>query len=205
MKRVRVNRQIRAPLVRTIDHEGKQVGVMEVGRALLLARAQKLDLVEVAPKLNPPVCKIMDYGKYHYNQMKKLRHARKKQMGIKLKEIKVRPRIEEHDYGVKLRHARDFLSKGCKLRIRLIFRGRELAHKELGDNVLNRLKEDLKDVGYVEMPPRRFGRNVVMMFGPATTSKGHHEEDKNKEENHAENKNEQGSSKEIQNNEEGQG
>ncbi len=163
---VRVNGQIRARAVRTIDKDGKQAGIMTAEQALALARASKLDLVEVAPNLDPPVCRIMDFGKYQYQQMKKNRVARKKSVGGKLKEIKLRPRIENHDYQVKLRQAREFLEKGCKLRIRLVYRGRELAHTELGNNLLRRFGEDVKDLGQVEMTPKTFGRNVVMMFAP---------------------------------------
>jgi translation initiation factor IF-3 len=170
---VRINGQIRAKLVRTIDKDGTQAGVLPIEKAMALARASELDLVEVAPNVDPPVCRVMDFGKYQYQQMKKNRLARKKQVGGRLKEIKLRPRIETHDYNVKLRQGREFLSKGCKLRIRLVYRGRELAHVELGDNLLKRLEEDLKEVGHVELPARRFGRNVVMMFGPHKGAKAH--------------------------------
>lgn len=142
------------------------MGVLTIDQALSIARASRLDLVEVAPNLDPPVCRVMDFGKYQYQQMKKERLARKKQVGGKLKEIKLRPRIEIHDYNVKLKQSRDFLGKGHKLRIRLVYRGREMAHVELGNNLLKRLQEDLKDIGHVEAPPRNFGRNVIMMFVP---------------------------------------
>ncbi len=146
---------------------------MPIDQAMALAKASGLDLVEVAPTIDPPVCKIMDFGKYQYQQMKKDRMARKKQVGGKLKEIKLRPRIEVHDYNVKLKQSREFLSKGCKLRIRLIYRGRELAHVELGNNLLKRLEVDLKDVGHVEVPAKNFGKNVIMMFGPQKGTKPH--------------------------------
>jgi len=170
---IRINGQIRAKLVRTIDKDGTQAGVLPIDNALALARASGLDLVEVAPNIDPPVCKVMDFGKYQYQQMKKDRVARKKQVGGRLKEIKLRPRIEVHDYNVKLRQSREFLSKGCKVRIRLVYRGRELAHVELGNNLLKRLGEDLKDVGHVEVPAKNFGKNVVMMFGPHKGGKAH--------------------------------
>ena len=163
---IRVNGQIRARSVRTIDKDGTQAGIMTTDQALVLARASKLDLVEVAPNLDPPVCRIMDFGKYQYQQMKKSRVAKKKSVGGKLKEIKLRPRIETHDYQVKLRQAREFLEKGCKLRIRMVYRGRELAHMEIGSNLLRRFEEDVKDLGHVEMYPKTFGKNVVMMFAP---------------------------------------
>lgn len=162
----KINNQIRARSVRTIDSDGSQAGVLPIDQALSMARSRGLDLVEVAPNLDPPVCKIMDFGKYQYQQMKKDRLAKKKQTGGKLKEIKVRPRIEVHDYNVKLRQSREFLAKGCKLRIRLVYRGREMAHSELGNNLLKRLEQDLGDVGQVEMPAKNFGKNVVMMFSP---------------------------------------
>jgi translation initiation factor IF-3 len=170
---IRINGQIRAKMVRTIDKDGAQAGVLPIDEALALARTSGLDLVEVAPTIDPPVCKIIDFGKYQYQQMKKDRVARKKQVGGRLKEIKLRPRIEVHDYNVKLRQCREFLEKGCKLRIRLVYRGRELAHVELGTNLLKRIGEDLKDVGHVEVPPKNFGKNVVMMFGPQKGGKAH--------------------------------
>jgi translation initiation factor IF-3 len=170
---VRINGQIRAKLVRTIDKDGAQAGVLPIEKAVALAKASDLDLVEVAPNVDPPVCKVMDFGKYQYQQMKKDRMSRKKQVIGKLKEIKLRPRIEAHDYNVKLKRSKEFLSKGCKLRIRLMYRGRELAHVELGDNLLKRLEEDLKEVGHVELPARKFGKNVVMMFGPHKGAKAH--------------------------------
>jgi translation initiation factor IF-3 len=168
---IRINGQIRARMVRTIDSAGKQVGILPLDQALTLARSCKLDLVEVSPNVDPPVCRVMDFGKFQYQQMKKDRQARKKQVGGKLKEIKIRSRIEIHDYNVKLRQARDFLSKGFKLRIRLFYRGREMVHTEFGQSLLRRLEEDLKDFGHVEMPPKTFGKNVVMMFGPQKVAK----------------------------------
>lgn len=170
---VRINGQIRAKLVRTIDKDGSQAGVLPIEKAMALARSSELDLVEVAPNVDPPVCKVMDFGKYQYQQMKKDRMARKKQVGGKLKEIKLRPRIEAHDYNVKLKQSKEFLGKGCKLRIRLVYRGRELAHVELGNNLLKRLEEDLKGIGHVETPARNFGKNVVMLFGPQKGIKAH--------------------------------
>ena len=146
---------------------------MPIEKAMALARASELDLVEVAPNVDPPVCKVMDFGKYQYQQMKKDRMARKKQVGGKLKEIKLRPRIEAHDYNVKLKQSKEFLSKGCKLRIRLVYRGRELAHVELGNNLLKRLEEDLKGIGHVELPAKNFGKNVVVMYGPQKGVKAH--------------------------------
>ncbi|MCX6358104.1 MAG: translation initiation factor IF-3 [Candidatus Aureabacteria bacterium] len=158
-------------MVRTIDKDGKQVGIIPIDHALSLARASMLDLVEVSPNADPPVCRVMDFGKFQYQQMKKDRQGRKKQVSGKLKEIKLRPRIEIHDYNVKLRHSHDFLTKGYKVRIRLVYRGRELAHEELGRNLLKRFEMDLKDVGHVETPARTFGKNVIMLFGPLKGAK----------------------------------
>jgi translation initiation factor IF-3 len=201
--RVRINGQIRAKAVRTVDKDGKQVGILEISKAISLARASKLDLVEVAPHLDPPVCRILDFGKYQYLQMKKTRLAKKKQVGGKLKEIKIRPRIETHDYEVKLRHAREFLSKGYKLRIRLVYRGRELSHRELGDSLLVRIEKDLKDVGNVEMPPRRFGRNVLMVFGPARSGSPGDQKSQRKDDRDAKTEDEPSGGKKVQDNENG--
>jgi translation initiation factor IF-3 len=201
---VRVNGRIKAETVRTIDKDGNQAGIMLLSKALDLARASKLDLVEVAPNARPPVCRIMDFGKYQYLQMKKNRLAKKKQGGGKLKEIKIRPRIEHHDYEVKLRHAKEFLTKGNKLRIRLIYRGRELAHKELGNSLLQRFAADLQEVGAVESPPKTFGKNVVMLFAPQRSSKARHTEKQKKGDTDAKVEDKQISGEEIQNNEKGE-
>ena len=195
--RTRVNNQIRAKAVRTIDKDGKQIGILEISKAIALARESKLDLVEVSPNADPPVCRIMDFGKYRYLQVKKRRQSKRHQSVGKLKEIKLRPRIQKHDYDVKLRHAREFLQKGNKLRIRLIFRGREMAHRELGDNLLARLQGDLAELANVEMAPRRFGRNVLMIFGPSRPPRVQEHPPKGKGGSNAKDKDEQGSGKEV--------
>lgn len=132
-----------------------------------LAQKQGLDLVEVAPSADPPVCRIMDYGKFRYEQTKKVKEAKKKQQTFKVKEIKIRPTIEQHDYETKLKHGQTFLEKGYKLKITLVFQGRELAHKNLGINTLEKFIEDLKDYGAVEMRPKELGRMIVTVIGPS--------------------------------------
>jgi translation initiation factor IF-3 len=131
-----------------------------------MAMEAELDLVEISPQADPPVCKILDYGKYKYEQQKKAAEARKKQKVIEVKEIKVRPGIEDHDYNVKMRSARRFLEEGNKVKVTLRYRGREMAHQEIGMQLLNRMKEDLKDVIKVEQEPRAEGRQVIMILTP---------------------------------------
>lgn len=163
----RVNSQIRAKEVRVIDENGNNVGVMTIREALALAEERGLDLVEVAPNSNPPVCKIMDYGRYKYQMKKKMKEAKKKQTFIEVKEIKIRPRIEEHDYQVKLKHIRRFLTEGNKAKVILWMRGRELEHVERGEAILKRIIEDTKDIGEVEKPPsREDGRAIFMVLTP---------------------------------------
>lgn len=163
----RVNYQIKAREVRVIDENGNNVGVMSVNRALALAEDKGLDLVEVGPKANPPVCKIMDYGKYKYQMKKKMKEAKKKQTFIEIKEIKIRPRIEEHDYQVKLKHIRRFLSDGNKAKVMLWMRGRELEHIDRGEAILKRIISETQDIGEVEKPPvRESTRTIVMVLTP---------------------------------------
>jgi translation initiation factor IF-3 len=161
---VRINEDIRADKIRLIDAEGEMRGVMSVREALALAEEAGLDLVEVSPGAEPPVCKILDYGKYKYEQQKKAAEARKKQKVIEVKEIKLRPTIEDHDYGVKLRSARRFLEAGDKVKVTLRFRGREMSHQELGMGLLKRMQADLVDVSKVEQEPRFEGRQVMMVL-----------------------------------------
>jgi translation initiation factor IF-3 len=137
---------------------------MSLERALALAREHILDLVEVAPKSAPPVCRIMDYGKFKYQQSKKVQEARKKQSLIQIKEVKVRPKTEEHDLQVKIRHMREFLDKGHKVKVSLMFRGREISHPELAKRVIARITEGIQDVGVVETEPRMEGRFITMMI-----------------------------------------
>lgn len=160
---------IRVPEVRVIDAEGSQLGVMPTEKALELADEQGLDLVEVSPTARPPVCRITDFGKFKYEKSKREREARKKQHTIQVKEVKFRPKTEEHDYQFKKRHAEEFLSKGYKVKITMMFRGRELDHRELGMKMLERLQADLEDVGSVERAPVFEGRLIVMYMAPLST------------------------------------
>lgn len=162
----RVNRQISAASIRLIDENGNMVGVVPALEGLKLAEQAGLDLVEISPGASPPVCKILDYGKYRYEAQKKAHEARKKQKVIQIKEIKLRPTIGEHDLDIKLRNTLGFLEEGDKVRITLRFRGREMDHQELGMQVLNRVQETLKDNAKIEQSPRIEGRQIVMMVGP---------------------------------------
>ncbi|MGP8051921.1 MAG: translation initiation factor IF-3 [Desulfobaccales bacterium] len=163
---MRINEQIRVPEVRLIGPEGEQIGVMPTKEALAQAAEAHLDLVEVAPQAVPPVCRIMDYGKFKYQQSKKLQEARRRQTIIQVKEIKVRPKIEEHDMGFKLKNSRRFLSEGDKVKISVIFRGREIAHTDRGIRILAQMAEALVDVGTVEQAPKLEGRNMFMLITP---------------------------------------
>ncbi|MGD0828821.1 MAG: translation initiation factor IF-3 [Desulfobaccales bacterium] len=163
---MRINEQIRVPEVRLIGPEGEQIGVMLTRDALAQAAEAHLDLVEVAPQAIPPVCRIMDYGKFKYQQSKKQQEARRRQTIIQVKEIKVRPKIEEHDMDFKLKNSRRFLSEGDKVKISVIFRGREIAHTDRGIRILARMAEALGDVGTVEQAPKLEGRNMFMLITP---------------------------------------
>jgi translation initiation factor IF-3 len=165
-QRVRVNEQIRVPEVRLIGADGKQVGVMPLKEALALAEEAHLDLVEIAPQATPPVCRVMDYGKFKYQQSKKQQEARRRQTTIQVKEIKVRPKIEEHDMGFKLKNTRRFLADGDKVKISVIFRGREIAHPDRGYRILAQMAEALADVGGIEQEPKLEGRNLSMIVSP---------------------------------------
>jgi len=163
---VRVNRQIRISPVRLIGADGSQVGVVPVEEALRIAAEAALDLVEVAPTARPPVVKIMDYGKYRFEQAKAARAAKKKQHVIHLKEVKYRPGIDTHDFEFKTRHARTFLEEGNKVKLTMMFRGRQVAHPELGRDVLNRVMTALADIARVESDPKLEGRNMSMVIAP---------------------------------------
>ncbi|MBP6999086.1 MAG: translation initiation factor IF-3 [Tepidiphilus sp.] len=165
-KKVRVNDEIDAPQVRLIGEDGEQLGVVPLAKALAVAEEAGLDLVEIAPMANPPVCKVMDYGKYRYQEQKKAQEARLKQKQIQVKEIKLRPGTDENDYQIKLRNLRRFLEEGDKAKVTLRFRGRELSHQELGMRQLERIREDLADIGVVEQMPRLEGRQMVMVIAP---------------------------------------
>ena len=160
---------IRAREVRVIGQEGGQLGIMAVQDAIQLAEEQGLDLVEVAPEARPPVCRVMDYGKYKYQQSKRLQQAKKKQKVISVKEIKLRPKTEEHDYQFKTQHVRRFLQDGHKAKVTVVFRGREMAHTELGRRMLDRIVEDMGDISTVEQTPRQEGRNMSMILSPRSS------------------------------------
>jgi len=168
---VRINREIRAKEVRVIDPEGKQLGILPASEALRLAVNYELDLVEVSPKSEPPVCRIMDYGKFKYQQSKKAHDAKKKQAVVHLKEVKMRSKTEEHDFQFKLRHIERFLKEGNKTKVTIVFRGRELAHTDLGRNMLSRVTEEAKEWGKVELAPKFEGRNYVMVLAPLQSQK----------------------------------
>jgi translation initiation factor IF-3 len=165
-KRVRVNEQIRISPIRLIGDQGEQIGIVSIDEARDRAADKGLDLVEVAPEARPPVVKMMDYGKYKYEAARQAREARKKQHTIHVKEVKFRPGIEEHDYEFKTRHARRFLEEGNKVKLTMMFRGRQVTHPELGLEVLARVTEDLQDVGKVEQNPNFEGRIMSMILAP---------------------------------------
>jgi translation initiation factor IF-3 len=163
---VRVNERIRIPQVRVVDEEGGQVGVMSSYEALKLARERGLDLVEVSPNASPPVCRIMDFGKYKYELSKRAAKAKKVQHRIQVKEVKFRPKIDDHDFDFKVNHARDFLEGKNKVKFTVMFRGREMAHSELGRELLDRAAEALADIAQVENPPRMEGYTMTMYMMP---------------------------------------
>jgi len=161
-----INRAIRAREVRVIDDEGGQLGIMSLQDALAAASQQGLDLVEVSPNAAPPVCRIMDYGKYKYQQSKRAAEAKKKTAKVEIKEVKMRPKTEEHDFQVKLRNARKFLEGGNKVKVTVMFRGREVTHPEFGRRLLARVAQEVQDLAAVEMHPRMAGRFMTMVVGP---------------------------------------
>ncbi|HEY5529678.1 MAG TPA: translation initiation factor IF-3 [Thermoleophilia bacterium] len=163
---VRINEKIRADQVRLIGPDGEQVGIVNTSEALAYADKLNLDLVEVAPMATPPVCKVMDYGKYRYEQEQKAKEARKRQTTISIKEIKLRPKIDDHDFETKKGHVERFLKKGDKVKLTIMFRGRELMHPHLGERLLRRMAADLADICDVESEPNLDGRNMVMMLAP---------------------------------------
>ncbi len=163
----RVNDRIRAQEIRLIGAEGENVGVVTPGRAMQMAEDAGLDLVEISPNADPPVCKIMDFGKYKYETQKRESEARKKQTTIQVKEVKFRPNTDTHDYEVKMRNVVKFLEKGDKVKVTMRFRGREMAHQNLGRELLERVADDIQELGKVENMPKMEGRQMVMMIGPA--------------------------------------
>jgi len=162
----RVNERIRAPEVRLVGPKGEQIGIMSVAEALKLAAEADLDLVEVAPTARPPVCRLMDYGKFKYESAVKARESRKNQTQTVVKEIKLRPKIDPHDYGTKRGHVERFLKAGDKVKVTIMFRGREQSRPELGFRLLQRLAEDVDGLGFVESQPKQDGRNMIMVIGP---------------------------------------
>jgi translation initiation factor IF-3 len=163
----RINERIRVPEVRLIDDEGKQIGVLKTPDALAFAQERDLDLVEVAPEARPPVCRVLDYSKYKYEQAQKVKQARKHQQQITVREIKFRPKIAEHDYDTKKHHVERFLKHKDKVKVTIMFRGREVTHPERGTMILDRLAEELSELGVVEQRPMQEGRNMTMMMAPS--------------------------------------
>ncbi|GHE92092.1 translation initiation factor IF-3 [Aliiroseovarius zhejiangensis] len=163
-----MNERIKAPEIRLIGADGENVGVVTPAQALVMAEDAGLDLVEISPNANPPVCKIMDFGKFKYEQQKRESEARKKQKTIDVKEVKFRPNTDTHDYDVKMRNVFKFLEGGDKVKVTLRFRGREMAHQNLGRELLERVAEDVKEIGKVENMPKMEGRQMVMMIGPVS-------------------------------------
>jgi translation initiation factor IF-3 len=162
----RINERIRVPEVRLVGPAGEQVGIVSINDALRLAQEADLDLVEVAPTARPPVCKLMDYGKFKYESALKARESRKNQAQTIIKEIKLRPKIDPHDYGTKKSHVERFLRQGDKVKVTIMFRGREQSRPELGFRLLQRLAGDVEELGFVESQPRQDGRNMIMVIGP---------------------------------------
>ncbi|MEW6554950.1 MAG: translation initiation factor IF-3 [Actinomycetota bacterium] len=178
-KNARVNEGIRAREVRLVGPDGNQIGIKPIEEALAMAEELDLDLVEVAPQAQPPVCKIMDYGKYRYEQTVKMKEARKKQSVVTYKEMKLRPKIDRHDYEIKRKHIERFLNAGSKVKVTIMFRGREMSHTELGRNLLEQLAEELAELGTVESMPKLDGRNMQMIMAPVMARKdgGKHAQD----------------------------
>lgn len=166
-KELRINEEIRCKEVRLIDDAGEQRGVMAPRDAMKIAAEKGLDLVEIAPNANPPVCRIMDYGKYKYEQSKREKEAKKNQKTISVKEVKLRPSIEDHDFMTKARNAAKFLADGDKVKVTIMFRGREITHPELGQELCERFAEELSGVAKVEKPAKVEGRNMIMILAPS--------------------------------------
>ncbi|MDR1854515.1 MAG: translation initiation factor IF-3 [Azoarcus sp.] len=172
-KKQRVNGEITAPEVRLVGEDGEPLGIMSLRAALEAAEEAGVDLVEIAPTAQPPVCKVMDFGKFRYQEQKKAHEARLKQKQVQVKEVKFRPGTDENDYQIKLRNLRRFLDEGDKCKVTLRFRGREMAHQEFGARQLERIKADLEDVGQVEQMPKMEGRQMIMVVAPVrSASKG---------------------------------
>ncbi len=168
---LRINREIRVPKVRVVDEDGGQVGVLTLLEALTRAEQAGLDLVEIAPNAEPPVCKIIDYGKYRYQLTKKEKEQKKAQHQVKVKEIKIKPNTDDHDIEVKMKHAREFIAKGNKVRVTCMFRGREMLHSEYGRRAVQKFCDDLADVAAPESPPKMLGRNLSVVLAPGAKKK----------------------------------
>lgn len=165
-KDFRINEEIRFREIRLVDSDGSQLGIMPTREAMRIAEERQLDLVEIAPQAKPPVCRIMDFGKYKYEQSKREKEARKKQRIIDVKEVKMRPNIEDHDFDVKVKNAARFLKDGDKVKATMTFRGRQIVHTQLGKQLLMRLAEDLRDLSIVERQPKLEGKNMIMILSP---------------------------------------
>lgn len=171
-QKARINRRIRVPQVRLIDEEGGQVGVISTQDALMMAEERGLDLVEVAPNSDPPVCRLMDYGKFLYEQNKKAREARKNQKIVEVKEVQIRPSTDDHDIEVKSNRAREFLAEGHKVKFNMRFRGRQLAHQDIGVQMLEEIAEKMRDIAVVEVRPTSEGRTITMIVAPQPVRTG---------------------------------
>ncbi len=165
----KINNRIDSRDVRLIDAEGNNVGVVPTRQAMIMAEEAGLDLVEISPDAKPPVAKILDYGKFRFQEQKRLAEARKKQRIVEIKEIKLRPMIDDHDYEVKMKEARRFFDEGDKVKVTLRFRGREMDHKELGHKLLDKVRADIAEIAKVEMEPRFEGRQIIMILAPKAT------------------------------------
>ncbi|RTL47528.1 MAG: translation initiation factor IF-3 [Rhodocyclaceae bacterium] len=166
-KTQRVNDEITTPEIRLVGEEGEKLGIVPIRQALAMAEEAELDLVEIAPMAQPPVCKIMDFGKFKYQESKRAHEAKLKQKQVQVKEVKFRPGTDENDYQIKLRNVTKFLGEGDKAKITLRFRGREMAHQEIGMRVLERIKTDLEEVALVEQFPKMEGRQLIMVLSPS--------------------------------------
>jgi translation initiation factor IF-3 len=168
---LRVNREIRAPKVRVISQTGEQIGVLSLYEALAMAEQDGLDLVEISPGASPPVCKIINYGKFRYDQTKREKESKKSQHQVKIKEVKLKPNIDDHDFETKVRHARDFIVKGNKVKVSCVFRGREMAHPEIGQRLIEKFGDDLADIASVESAAKMFGRMLTVVLAPGARKK----------------------------------
>ena len=162
----KANNRINSPEVQVIASNGENLGILNTNQAIAMAKEEGLDLIEIAPKANPPVCKIIDMGKFKYDAQKKANKAKKKQKIVLLKEIKLRPVTETHDYEFKVKNAKKFIVKGDKVKFTIRFKGRELQHSQLGNELMNKIKEDMKDIGKVELDPKFDGKQMIMVIQP---------------------------------------